>query len=140
MIKQTQRQTGKGCAAAHAASVDVSADVEPHDSEQGDDTTEHNNQDFIDHEESIHDADSNPCFDEIPKDNPVDEPEPRVYCIVRATVGRLHNNESHAQSGRLVGSNRSHVVDPQAEQDLQCSTKRLHNIPFFFELISILHT
>ena len=40
--------------------------------EQGDDTTEHNNQDPNEHEESSHDADSNACFDEIPEDNPED--------------------------------------------------------------------
>ena len=46
-----QRETGKGCAAAHATSVDDTADVEPHDldSEQEDDTTEHNNQDLNEH-------------------------------------------------------------------------------------------
>ena len=34
----------------------------------GDDTTEHSNQDLNEHEESSHDADSNPCFDEMPED------------------------------------------------------------------------
>ena len=50
-----------------------------------DDTIEHNNQDLSVHEEGIHDADSNPCFDEISEDNPDDELEPRVDNIVRAT-------------------------------------------------------
>ena len=54
-------------------------------SEQGDDTTEHSNQDLNEHEESSHDADSNPCFDEIPEDNPEDELEPWVDHITRAS-------------------------------------------------------
>ena len=77
MIIQTKRQAGTSCAVAQAASasVDVIADAELHVpfSEQGDDMTEHNNQEPNEHEESSHDADSNPCFDEIPDDNPEDE-------------------------------------------------------------------
>ena len=48
MITQTNRKTGTGHAAAHAASVDDTADVELHDpdSEPVDHTTEHDNQDF----------------------------------------------------------------------------------------------
>ena len=37
------------------------------------------------HEDSSDDADSNPCFDEIPEDNPKDELEPRVGYTTRAT-------------------------------------------------------
>ena len=85
MIIQTQSQAGLRCTAAQAASasVDVTADAEPHDrdSEQGGDTTEHNNQHLNEHEESIHDVDSNPCFDETSEDNPEDELEPLVDCI-----------------------------------------------------------
>ena len=95
MIIQTERQVGTSCAAAQAASasIDVTADAEPHDpySEQGDDTTEHNNQDPNDQEESSHDADSNPCFDEIPEANPEDELEPWVD----------HKN-NNTQRGRLA--------------------------------------
>ena len=86
---QTERQASTSCAAAQAASVsvDVTAGVEPHvpDSEQVDDTTEHNNQDLNEHEESSHDADSNPRFDEISEDNAEDELEPWVDYITRAT-------------------------------------------------------
>ena len=88
MIIQTKRhKQSKSCAAAHAASVDVTADVEPHDpdSEQGDDTSEHNNQDLNEHAESSHDADSNRCLDEISEDSPEDELEPWVDYITRAT-------------------------------------------------------
>ena len=58
MIMQTNRKTGEGHAVAHAASVDDTANFEPHDpdSELVDDTTEHNNQDLKEHEESSHDA------------------------------------------------------------------------------------
>ena len=60
---EKERQTGKSCASAHA-------DVETHDpdSEQGHDTTEHNNQDPNEHAGRSHDADSNPCLDEIQED------------------------------------------------------------------------
>ena len=81
MIVQTERQVDTSYAAVQITSAsDVTADAEPHDpySEQGDDTTEHNNQDLNDQEESSHDADSNPCFDEIPEANPEDELEPWV--------------------------------------------------------------
>ena len=107
MIIQTERKTGTGHAVAHAASVDTG--VEPHDpdSEPLDDTTEHNNQDLDEHEESSHDADSNPCFDESSEDNPADEQEPWVNCITGAS----------RKSGRLVSSKRNHVVDPQAQPD-----------------------
>ena len=54
-------------------------------SEQGDDTIEHNNQDPNEHEESSHDADSNPCIDEILEDNPEDELEQWVEYVKRAT-------------------------------------------------------
>ena len=112
IITQTKRGTGKGHAASLAASVEDTADVKLHDpdSEPVDDTTEHNNQNFNEHEESSHDADSNPCFDEI-------------------SEARL-DNESSAQSGRLVSSKRNHVVDAQAEPDLleagkeDCQTPR----------------
>ena len=109
MIIQTK--TGKAHAAAHATSVDDTADVEPDDpdNEPVDDTTKHNNQDLNEHEERGHDADSSPCFDEISGDNPEDELEP--------CMGRPHD-ESNAQSGRLVGSKRNHDVDLQAEPDL----------------------
>ena len=107
MITRKKRQTGKSCAVAHFASVDVTADVEPHDPNGGD-TTEHNSQDLNEHEESSHDADSNPCFVEIPEDSPEDELEPSVGYTTRAT----------GQSGRLVSSKRNRVVDPQAEPDL----------------------
>ena len=47
-IMQTKRKTGEGHAAAHAASVDDTADVELRDpdSEPVDHTTEHDNQDL----------------------------------------------------------------------------------------------
>ena len=94
MITQTKRQAGASCAIAKAASasVDVTVDAEPHgpDSEQGDDTTEHNNQDPDEHEESSHDADSNPCFDEIPEDSPEDEQEPWVDYMKKATHKANH--------------------------------------------------
>ena len=82
MIIQTKRRICKSGAAAHAASVDATADVEllDPDSEQGHDTTEHNNQGVYQHEESSHDSDSNPCLDEIPKD----ELEPWVDSRTRA--------------------------------------------------------
>ena len=82
--KETNRNKLRSCAGRERD--DVTADVEPTtpDSEQGDDTTEHNNQDLNEHEESSHDADSNPCFDEIPEDNPEDELEPWVDCMRRA--------------------------------------------------------
>ena len=86
MIKQTERKTGKCHPAAHAASVDDTADGEPHhsDSEAVEDTIEHNQQDLHEHEESSHDADSNTCFDEISEDDPEDELEPWVGYITRA--------------------------------------------------------
>ena len=79
--------TGKGHAVARAASVDVTADIQPHDpdSEPEDDTTEHNHPDLNEHEESSLDADSNPCFDEISEDKPEDELEPWVDHITRAS-------------------------------------------------------
>ena len=106
---QTKRQAGKSCAAAQAASVDVTADVELHDpdSEQGDDTTQHNNQDPNEHIQSCHDAGSNSCFDEISGDNPEDELELWADIIKRGP-----------QSGRLASSKQNHVVDSQAEPDL----------------------
>ena len=87
MIIQTKRQTGKGHAATHAASVDDTVDVEAHDPDNQpvDDKTEHNYQDLNEHEESSHDADSNPCFDGITEDNPEDKIEPWVDYITRAT-------------------------------------------------------
>ena len=89
MIIQTKGRSGTSCAAALAASasVDVTADAEPHDpcSEQGDNTTEHNNQHLKEREESSHDADSNLCFDGMPEDNPEDEPEPWLDYMKRAT-------------------------------------------------------
>ena len=122
MIIQTKRKTGEGRAAVRAASVDDTADVEPHDpdSEPVEDTTEHNNQDLNEHAESSHDADSNPCFDEITEDNPEDELEPWVDYITRAT-----HKADDADS-----SKRNHVVDPQAEPELleagkdDCQTPR----------------
>ena len=79
--------TGKGHAAAGAASVDVTPYVKPRDpdSEHGDDTTEHNNQDFNEHEESSHDAESNLCFGEISDDEPDDKLEAWVDHIARVT-------------------------------------------------------
>ena len=93
----------KGRAAAHAACIDDTVDVEPHDSDSApvDDTTEHN-QGFNEHEESSYDADSNPCSDEISEDNPEDELEPWV---------------DNAQSGPLVSMKRNLLVDPEAEPD-----------------------
>ena len=86
MIIQTNRKTGTGHAAAHAASVDDTADVEPCDPDSElVDTTEHINQDLNKHEESSHDADSDPCFDDISEDNAEDELEPWVDYITRAT-------------------------------------------------------
>ena len=87
IVIQTKRQTGKCAAAAHAAGVEDTADVETHDpdSEQGDDTTQHNNQDLNEHEGSSHDADSDPCIDEIPEDNPDDDLEPWVDYMLTAT-------------------------------------------------------
>ena len=89
MIIQRKRQAGSRCTAAQAASasVDVTADAEPHDpdSEQEGDTTEHNNQHLNEHEESSHDADSNPCFDDISDHNPEDEPELWFDYMTRAT-------------------------------------------------------
>ena len=43
-----------------------------------------NNQDLNEDEESSHDADSNPCFDEISEDNPEDVLEPGVDDMKRA--------------------------------------------------------
>ena len=79
----------------------TTADVEPHgpDCEQEDDTIQHNNQDLHVHEESSHDAESNPCFDEISEDNPEDELE-------------------RTKRGRFVSSKRNHVVDPPTEPGL----------------------
>ena len=83
--KETSRC--KCLAAAHAASVDDTADGEPHDPdiEPEDDTTEPNHQGLNEHEESSRDADSNPSFDEVPNDNPEDELAPGVDKMVRAT-------------------------------------------------------
>ena len=94
MIIQAKRQAGTSCTASQAASgsVDVTANAELHDSnsEQGGDTTEHNNQDLSKHEESSRDADSNHCFDEILEDNPEDELRPWVDYIKRATPQADH--------------------------------------------------
>ena len=49
------------------------------------DDTECDIQDLNQHEESSHDADNNPCFDEIPEDNPEDELEPWVDYNMRGT-------------------------------------------------------
>ena len=68
-----------------AASVDDSADVEDHDSELEEDTTEHTTNTSNEHEESSYDADSTPSFDNISEDNPEDELEPLVDGITRAT-------------------------------------------------------
>ena len=67
MIIQTKIQTGKLGAAAHAASVDVTADVESHDhdSEQGDDRQQR-------------------VLRRNPEDNPEEELEPCVDYITRA--------------------------------------------------------
>ena len=87
MIMQTTRKTGNCPAAAHAASVDDTADGEPHDpdSEPQVDTTEPNPQCRNEHEESSHDSDSNPSFDEVPNDEPEDELAPWVDYMVPAT-------------------------------------------------------
>ena len=81
MITQTKRISGKCHAAAHAASVDVTADDEPQDpdSELENDSTEPNHQGLIEHEESSHDADSNHfSFDEVPNDDTEGVLEPWV--------------------------------------------------------------
>ena len=80
--EETKRKTGKCPAAAHAASDNDTAD-DP-DREPEDDTTEPR-QDPNEHEESSHDADSNPSFDEVLNDNPEDELEPGSDYMVRAT-------------------------------------------------------
>ena len=82
------------------------------DSEQGDDTTEHNNQDPNEHEERSHDADSNPCFDEIPEDNPEDELEPWVDYIThkaddllaakRCTSWILRQSQIYWRQARMI--------------------------------------
>ena len=87
LIIQTTKKTGKGHAAAHAASVDDAAGVEPHDP---DNKPETDNQDLDEYEESSHDANSNPSFDEISNDNPEGELEPwsttqREQCTKRMT-------------------------------------------------------
>lgn len=89
MMIQTKRQTGKSHEAARAASVDATNDDVRHepDSDKGDDTTEHNNQDLDEHEESSPDTDSSPCFDDTSEDDPEDE--------LGAWVD--FNNESSAQ-------------------------------------------
>ena len=68
---------GKRFAAAHDANVDEIADGEAHDfdSDPKHDTTEANPQD-LKREESSHDADSTPSFDDVPNDAPVHELEP----------------------------------------------------------------
>ena len=119
---QTKRQTGRGHRGARAASVDVTADVEPHDpdSEPVDETTEHINKDLNEHEENSYDVDSNLCYDEISEENAEGELEPWPDYITRA----------RHKSGRLVSSKRNHFVDPQAEPDLleagkdDCQTPR----------------
>ena len=105
VIIQTNRYRGKGHAVAHSASVDDIADGEHHDpdSERVDATTQHHNPDPNEHEESSHDADSNPWFDESSEDYPEDKLERWV---------RQHN-ENNAESDRLVGIRRNRVVDPQ---------------------------
>ena len=98
----------------------LSPDIETKDldSEPVDDTTEHNNQDLDEHEESSHDADSNPYFDEISNDNPEDELSPWVDYIT-------HSERTYADDVK-----RNHVVDPQIETDLleagkdDCQTPR----------------
>ena len=55
------------------------------DGELESDTTEPNHQGLNEHEESSHDADSNPSFDEVPDDDPEDELEPIVDYTARAT-------------------------------------------------------
>ena len=76
----------KGHAAAHAASVDDTADHQLHDpdNEPEDDTTEHSHQDLNEHPERSHDAESNRLFDEISNDNPEDELVPCVDHKARA--------------------------------------------------------
>ena len=71
----------------HGASVHDAAVAELHDpdSELKKATTEPNPQDPDEHEESSHDADNNPSFDEDPNDEPEDEVEPWVDHKVRAT-------------------------------------------------------
>ena len=73
------RKNGKSYAAAHAANVELH---DP-DSEPVDGTTEHNNQDMNEHEESSHDADSNPCF---------------------RTVGRLRDETTHKADGLFAAN------------------------------------
>ena len=84
---QKKRTAGECPAAAHAATVDDTADSELHDpdSEPENDTTEPNHQGLNEHGESSHDADSNPSFDEGPNDDPENEPGQWVNCMARAT-------------------------------------------------------
>ena len=91
MVIQTKRNTVKCHAVAHAASVDDTADGEPHDpnSEPEEDTTEPNHQGLNEREESSHDADSNPSSDEVSSDIPEFELEPWDHYFVREQRTKL---------------------------------------------------
>ena len=112
MIIQTKRQAGTSYAAAQAASasVDVTADAKPHDpySEQGNDRTEHNDQDSNDPKRAPRPQQAQPLL----RRNPRRQSRKRAR-----TVGRVHT-ESNTQSGRLANIKQNHVVDSQAEPDL----------------------
>ena len=75
--RQRENQV-RGHAAAHASSVEDTADVEPHDPRQGAGGPTRLHPTTTSKEEGSHDADSNPSFDEVSRDNPEDEPEPWV--------------------------------------------------------------
>ena len=88
MIIQTQRKTKtKSPAATHATDVDEVAEDEPHnpDCEQEEDTTEARPQDTNKQEENNQDADSNPSFDSVPRDELEDELKLWVDYMLRAT-------------------------------------------------------
>ena len=71
-VQKDKSKKGTGHAAAHAASVDDTVDVEPRDpdSEPVDDTTAHHHNE---RDESSHDADDSPTRDEVSNDNPEGE-------------------------------------------------------------------
>ena len=116
MIIQTKRQAGKSCAAARAASVDVTADVGPTTPTVHWGTTRLSTttKTSTSTKKSSHNADSNPCFDEIPEDNPEDELEPWVDCLTRA---------SRKADDLIAANKQNHVVESQAEPDLLESGK-----------------
>ena len=84
MIKKTRRRTGKGHAAAHAASVDGTADVVSHDpdSELVDDTTETKTSTST--SKATKTQTSTSASTKSQKDHPEDQLEPWVDHITRA--------------------------------------------------------